>query len=589
MKKIFITCISIIIAQIVCLAQAPASFIHPGVFSSQNELDALKLAVATQDGSPAFDGYTKLAGESLGDINYHPTPYADVYVIASGSCPEEKAFRQDAHALYIQAVKWVVTGNMAYRDKAIEIADSWAKTFKRIIPETNKPNQSTLEASWALPIWVAGAEILKYYNKGESGWSSVQFDGFVKEILTYVNGNIYQTANWLISRDLSLMSAGVFLNDADLYNLGYNHVTGQIDDITVDGKIPELSRDFVHSQYVLIGLTQSAEIAWQQGDSNLFTQSGARLRTGAEAYVLSVTGVIEPKYFSSSDWARHSAPYEILLNRYTLLGLPVPNVQNYIVNYNRTENGSEDHFVGWLSATHAISISGAVSAADVPGNVAFNKNISATSEPQPENPATAAVDNNNYTRWSATGYPQSIEVDLGSVQNISKTAVICFENRDYQFKIEVRKTENDNYIQVVDRSANTDEGTAEAPITNEFDSVQARYVKLTITGASVYAGSWVSIVEFRIYKENVTTTGMIEDENKPKVYPNPATDILNINGKSLINTITIYDSRGRMVLNSDSVNAQTATLDISSFIPGMYLFSISDYNRNTYLGQLLVK
>lgn len=589
MKKILFTYFLLVAFHLFSFSQAPQNFIHPGVLSGQVALDALKTAVSAQDGSPRIAGYNKLSGESLGNLNYHPTPYADVYVIGSGSCPEEKAFRQDAHALYIHAVKWVVTGNVAHRDKAIEIADAWAATFQRIIPETEKPNQSTLEASWALPIWVAGAEILKYYNNGASGWLNPKFDWFVREILTFVNGNIYQTANWLISKDLSLMAAGVFLNDKSVYNQGYNHVTGQIDAITINGAIPELTRDFVHSQYVLIGLAQCAEVAFQQGDSGLFTRSGARLRTGAEAYVQSVTDVIEPRYFSSSDWARQSAPYEILLNRYTSLGMPVPNVQNYVVKYNRPENGSEDHFVGWLSATHAIAVSGLVPQDEIPGNIAFNSGITASSEPQPENPATSAVDNNMYTRWSASGYPQTLEIDLGSVQNISKTAVICYDNRAYQFKIEVRKTENEDFKLVADRSANTSGGTDTAPITDEFTPLDARFVKMTITGASVYTGTWVSIIEFRIFKTGGETTGLNSEEYKSKVYPNPGTGILHINARSPINSIQLFDSRGAEVLTSADVNSYTASLDISAFKPGMYLYRISDHSGNTDSGQVIVK
>lgn len=591
-KKILIAGVAIIATQFFCFAQAPSAFKHPGVLSGQAELDALKTAVANNDGSPRVTGYNKLAAESMGSTSYKPTPFTDVHVIASGTNNEETAFRRDAHALYIQSIKWVVTGNTAYRDKAIQIANAWSGTLHSIVSETDHPNQGTLESSWALPIWVAGAEILKNYNNGASGWAAsdiTQFKSFVNKLLTYVNGPIASAPNWYISKYLSLMSAGVFLDNTSLYNSGYNGVAGQIDAITINGVIPELTRDFVHSQYVLIGMSQCAEVAYQQGDTKLFTRSGARLRISAEAYVQSVTDVIAPKYFSSSDWARQSAPYEILLNRYTALGMQVPNVQNYVVSYNRPENGSEDHFVGWLSATHAISVTGTISADDVPGNIAFKKKITASSEPQPENPATSAVDNNIFTRWSAAGYPQSIEVDLDAIESINKTAVIFYDNRAYQFKIEVRKTETDDYVMVVDRSANTNPGSESEPITDQFTSVEARFVRLTITGAADYTGTWASITEFRIYKSDGTATGLNNPELKPKVYPNPATDFLHFSGKSLINTIHVYDSLGSVVLNSASVNAFTASLNISTFMPGMYLYRISDYNGNTDSGRIIVK
>ena len=587
MKKTLTLIIAIFSCSFFVNGQAPAAFNHPGVLSSQSELDSLNAKVALNSASPIVAGYKILANENLGDLSYSPTPYADVYVIGSGSCPEEKAFRQDAHALYIHALKWVATGSEEHRDKAIEIADVWAETFERIIPEQNKPNQSTLEASWALPIWVAGAEILKYYNDGVSGWSSTNFDGFVREVLIYVNGNIYQTANWLISKDLSLMAAGVFLNDKDIYNQGYNHVTGQIDAITVNGEIPELMRDFVHSQYVLIGLAQCAEIAWQQNNSSLFTRSNARLKTGAEAYVQSVMGIIQPNYFSSSDWARKSAPYEILLNRYTKLGMDVPNVQSYVQSYNRPENGSEDHFVGWLSATHAIEISGE-SSNNVPGNVAYQKEVLASSEPQLENPATSVNDNNVYSRWSASGFPQSIEIDLGSAQLINKTEVMCYNNRAYQFVIETRIASTDSWELAVDRSGNTTPGAVDSPITDEFEPLEARYVRLTVSGADNYTGDWVSISELRIFGPDDTTTGTRESDLVSNLYPNPVMGLLNISAQLPIRSISIYNLSGQIMAAQTDINSRTAQFDLSSFSAGTYIYRLND-NKGKQKSGLLIK
>lgn len=554
-------------------AQAPDTFAHPGIFSSQEELDVLREAVLTQNGSPLIEGYERLANESLGSLEYTPTPYADVHVIASGIGDEERAFRQDAHALYIHAIKWVVTGEDAHRDKAVEIADAWGNTFQSLIPESNKPNQPTLEASWALPIWIAGAEILKYYDNGSSGWSSESFESFVQKVLVYVNGPIFQTANWLISKDLSLMAAGVFLNNPDLYNQGYNHVTGQIDDITPAGQIPELSRDFVHSQYVLIGLAQCAEIAWQQGDSGLFTWSDARLKTGAETYLLSVLGLTSPNYLSSSVWARKSAPYEILLKRYTELEIPVPNVQYYVITHNRPEDGVEDHFVGWFTATHAIAaeageLPNGGGELDVPGNLAFEQTTTASDEPQPENPASSAVDNNALTRWSAETYPQWLEVDLGAAHTIGKTELIFYQDRAYTYQIEVKKSQDDHYIRVVDRPDNTTSGTLESPLTDEFHQVEARYVKITVTGASGYSGQWVSISEFRLFEGSLAPLGT-QDGTSPdlRIFPNPASTTVSIYGRK-DESVILYDLSGRPVMKTP---ANGTPINILSLQKGIYI------------------
>jgi hypothetical protein len=359
MKKIFMIYVMLGIT-LLCEAQSPATFKHPGIFSSQAQLDFIKNTVALNNGSPIISGYQTLANDSKGSLTYNPEPYAVVDVVASGSSPAEAAFRRDAHAAYIHAIKWVVTGNISHRNKSVQILNAWANTFQSLSTAPDKPNQPTLEASWALPIWLAGAEIIKTYNNGSAGWASTEvskFESYVRKIMNYVNGPIASAPNWYISKGLSLLAAGVYLNDGSIYNSGYNIIIPQLDAITTSGQIPELTRDFVHSQYVLIGLAQAAEVAFQQGNNALFTRTNGaaqpRLLLGTEHYTRCLMGTNTPNYQTDSQWARKSAPYEILLLRYNQLGMSVPNTQNYVVNQNRTENGIEDHFLGWLTATHA--------------------------------------------------------------------------------------------------------------------------------------------------------------------------------------------------------------------------------------------
>lgn len=385
-------------------AQSPSTFQHPGIFSSQSELDFIKQTVSANNGSPLIAGYQALSNSSLGSLNYNPEPYANVIVVASGGGPEEAAFRRDAHAAYIHAIKWVVTGNSAHKDKAIQILNVWASTFERMSVDPSKPNQPTLEAGWALPIWISGAEIIKSYNNGAAGWTGVSnFNSFVNKILTYVNGPIASAPNWYISKGLALMTAGVFLNNSSHYNSGYNIIAPQIDAITTSGQIPELFRDFVHSQYVLIGLAQAAEVAHQQGNDNLFTRTNGasrpRLLLGAEAYAKSLLGTGSPNYQSASQWARKSAPYEILLSRYTQLNQDVPNVRNYVVNQNRVETGVEDHFVGWFTATHA----------ELPGGTPPPPSCTTVNVP-------ATVQAENYC--SMSGVQTETTTDSGGGQNV---------------------------------------------------------------------------------------------------------------------------------------------------------------------------
>jgi hypothetical protein len=89
-------------------------------------------------------------------------------------------------------------------------------------------------------------------------------------------------------------------------------------------------------------------------------------------------------------------------------------------------------------------------------------------------------------------------VDFGSDRTIDKAEVVCLNDRAYQYTIQARP-DGGQYSQIVDRTKNTTAGMAEAPITDTFRPIKARYVKLTVTGAHEYEGDWCSIPEFRVY------------------------------------------------------------------------------------------
>lgn len=113
-------------------------------------------------------------------------------------------------------------------------------------------------------------------------------------------------------------------------------------------------------------------------------------------------------------------------------------------------------------------------------------------------PYTGAVDGDVETSWALQVAPQWIEIDLGKEHPIDRTQLICFVDRAYQFKVEARPAQGE-YTTIVDRTNNTTPGKVDAPITDKFEPVKARYVKLTITGAHEYDGKWVNVREFRVF------------------------------------------------------------------------------------------
>jgi poly(beta-D-mannuronate) lyase len=109
------------------------------------------------------------------------------------------------------------------------------------------------------------------------------------------------------------------------------------------------------------------------------------------------------------------------------------------------------------------------------------------------------VDGDVATRWSAETFPQSLEVDLGSVRRVGRTEVVSFQDRAYRFVVEVKASAAGSYLRVVDRTQNTTPGTPASPITDTFPAVDARFVRITVTGASGYTGTWASLTELRVF------------------------------------------------------------------------------------------
>jgi hypothetical protein len=207
-------------------------FKHPGILAGQRTLSHLKSAINQNRKNPAKEGCQKMLSSKYAKLKYQPKSFEDVAVTASGGNPEESHYRGDAHAAYADALIWVITGNPEYRNKCIKILNLWANTVKTFhVTNRKTDSQITLETSWAIPEWVSAAEIIRYYSGGLAEWPPADidnFNSFLRLQLNYVNGPIASAPNWHASRALARMSAGVFMNDRELYKQGYSEAKHQI-------------------------------------------------------------------------------------------------------------------------------------------------------------------------------------------------------------------------------------------------------------------------------------------------------------------------------------------------------------------------
>ena len=208
-------------------------------------------------------------------------------------------------------------------------------------------------------------------------------------------------------------------------------------------------------------------------------------------------------------------------------------------------------------------------------NWALNQPTAGTGTPDGANIVTNLVDDDTGTRWSVQGFPQSATVNLEEDVTITRIEVTCYQDRAYQYTVEGAPDENGPYTTIVDRTNNATPGTPEAPIIDLVDSIQARYVRITVSGAAVYTGPWVSLTELRVFGEGPVST----EQQRPepiRLAPNPASSLVTIDGAEGYQTLSVYDLNGRVVRKEMDY---TTTLDVSGLKAGIYLIKLEGNGR----------
>jgi Alginate lyase len=111
-------------------AAVPAVFTHPGVLVSRSQLDFVKAKVAA-GAQPWKGAYDQMVAHPLAAQSRNPSPRAVVecgYISNPNlGCTEE---RQDALAAYANALRWYITGDSRYAQKAISIMDAWSAVIR---------------------------------------------------------------------------------------------------------------------------------------------------------------------------------------------------------------------------------------------------------------------------------------------------------------------------------------------------------------------------------------------------------------------------------------------------------------------------
>jgi hypothetical protein len=131
-------------------------------------------------------------------------------------------------------------------------------------------------------------------------------------------------------------------------------------------------------------------------------------------------------------------------------------------------------------------------------NLALGKPATASSIEHAGREPELICDGDQVTRWvgGSAVYPQWNQIDLQTSHSIDTAVLYPYMARAYQFLLE-GSLDGASYFTLSDRRDNTTGGDA---IMVSFAAQRARFVRITVVGASGYTAGWTAINELQIYE-----------------------------------------------------------------------------------------
>ncbi len=295
--------LALIIALILALAlpraafSAEEPFIHPGLLHSGQDFARMKAMVA-QGAQPWTADWQLLIANKHAQLSWKPRPEPIVYRGKNPNHAQNYApLFNDIAAAYQCALRWKVSGDTAYADKAVQVLNAWSSTLTEINGSSDK-----FLASGIYGYEIANAaEIMRDYP----GWAPADFARFQSmmvnvfypmnhDFLTRHNGAKidHYWANWDLANTASMLAIGVLADRRDIYNEAVEYFKHGAGNGSIEhavwvlypgglGQFQESGRDQGHSTLCIALMGAICQMAWNQGD-DLFGYDDNRFLKGAE-------------------------------------------------------------------------------------------------------------------------------------------------------------------------------------------------------------------------------------------------------------------------------------------------------------------
>jgi hypothetical protein len=274
---------------------AATAFVHPGLLHTQADFDRMKAKYTT---SPWSGSWTILINNSHASLSYTAHPQTIVYRGYDGVHAENySSLFNDVAAVYACALRWKISGDTAYADKAVQIMNAWSSTLTSI--------QGTTDAALAAGIYgyefANAGEIMRTYT----GWAAADFASFqtmMRNVFYSINHDFlirhngtditHYWANWDLCQMASILAIGVLCDDQGLFDEAVNYFKAGPGNGAVAqavyyvhpgflGQWQESGRDQGHNTLGIALMGAMCEMAWNQG-TDLYGYDNNRFLMGAE-------------------------------------------------------------------------------------------------------------------------------------------------------------------------------------------------------------------------------------------------------------------------------------------------------------------
>lgn len=363
-----------------CIAVAGAggqSFVHPGGLHTLADLERMKTNVLAGN-SPWIDDWRMLERDPQAQSNWK-------YAARANMGDSRQRADLDAHAAYLNALRWYISGDTNHAECAVRICNAWSAAVNQVPTGNDIPGLS------GIPIFdfALAGELLRIYP----GWKAEDFNRYTNMMVRYCypvcHGFLenhagrcisFYWANWDACNIGALIAMGVLCDDANMFNEGVEYFKHGQGMGSISNAVPfmyapnfgqwqESGRDQEHAQLGVGLLGSACQVAWNQG-VDLFGYSDNRLLAGAE-YVAKCNlsypaATISYTFYDNCSNARQHAisinglgrldrpVWELIYNHYVVLrGLSAP-YSTAMTKLMRPERGSGDHF-GYGTLTFTLS------------------------------------------------------------------------------------------------------------------------------------------------------------------------------------------------------------------------------------------